>query len=142
MNHAPMPWKFDDGGRQREGFRGAHGDPVVRAVAIADQRRYSEVFDEVEQYRRICDLQLGRLKSWVPLYMMTLGWDWTPATFLGEGCTVHLKRRELPGGRIIVRISMGVAAVVDGVLHDVVDSSRHGRRCVYGYWTRPEGGGR
>lgn len=140
MSHTHMPWTFDDGGRRDEGYRGAHGDSVVRAVAIVGQRNYTEVFDEVEQFRRKCDLEMGALRYWLPRYMMVLGWSWTPTTFLGEGCTTHLCARELPRGRIVVRISMGVAAVVDRVLHDVVDHSRAGRRCVYGWWTRPEVG--
>lgn len=112
----------------------------MRAVAIVDQRSYTEVFDEVEQFRRRCDLQLGALKNWLPRYMLHLGWEWTPTTFLAEGCTTHLRASELPRGRIVVRISMGVAAVVDRVLHDVSDESRGGRRCVYGWWARPDVG--
>ena len=110
----------------------------MRAVAIVDQRSYTEVFDEVEQFRRRCDLQHGALKTWIPRYMLHLGWVWTPATFLAEGCTMHLCARELPRGRIVVRISTRVAAVVDRVLHDIADESRGGHRCVYGWWTRPE----
>jgi hypothetical protein len=140
MNRIPIRWKFDDGGRRREGHGTAAGDPVVRAVAIVSRRSYTEVFDEIESFRRYCDLRVGALPRWLQLYMRHQGWTWTPATFLGEGCTTHLRTDELPGGRIIVRISHGVAAVIDGCLHDVTDCSRNGRRCVYGWWTCTEVG--
>lgn len=37
-------------------------------------------------------------------------------------------------GRIIVRLSRHISAVIDGVIHDTYDPSRDGTRCVYGYW--------
>jgi hypothetical protein len=57
---------------------------------------------------------------------------------VGSGCRVHLRADELPPGRLIVRVSKHVAAVIDGVIHDTFDCSRGGTRCVYGYFT-PEG---
>jgi hypothetical protein len=57
---------------------------------------------------------------------------------IGSGCTVHLKSNELPTGRLVVRCSKHVVAVIDGALHDNHDSSRNGTRCVYGYWEAPK----
>ncbi len=56
---------------------------------------------------------------------------------IGQGCTVHLRADELPGGRLIVRVSRHMCAVIDGVIHDTHDPSRAGTRCVYGYWSHP-----
>lgn len=55
---------------------------------------------------------------------------------IGSGCKVHLRSDELPTGRIIVSVSKHYVAVIDGVLHDIYDPSRHGNRCVYGYWSK------
>jgi hypothetical protein len=54
---------------------------------------------------------------------------------IGSGCQVHLRREELPAGRLVVQASKHVVAVIDGVIHDTHDSSRDGTRCVYGYWS-------
>jgi hypothetical protein len=53
---------------------------------------------------------------------------------IGTGCRVHLRAGELPGGRIITRLTGHLAAVIDGVVHDTEDPGRAGTRCVYGYW--------
>lgn len=46
---------------------------------------------------------------------------------------------ELPKDKtIIVSLSKHIAAVVNGVLHDLSDCSRNGTRCVYGYWEKEE----
>jgi len=55
---------------------------------------------------------------------------------IGSGCKVHLCADELPPGKIIVKLSGHVAAVIDGVLYDNHDCSRQGSRCVYGYWSK------
>jgi hypothetical protein len=43
---------------------------------------------------------------------------------------------ELPAGRLIVRVSKHLVAVVDGVIHDTHDCTRAGERCVYGYFRK------
>jgi hypothetical protein len=55
---------------------------------------------------------------------------------IGQGCLVHLKADELPAGRIIVRLSRHVCAVVNGITQDTSDPTRDGMRCVYGYYER------
>jgi len=56
---------------------------------------------------------------------------------IGSGCTVHLRSEELPKGRLLVKVSGHLTAVIDGVLYDTHDCSRHGMRCVYGYFSKP-----
>ena len=73
----------------------------------------------------------------VKKYLKKLGWNWTPTMFIGQGCKVHLKKNELPGGTLIISCSKHITVVKDGVLHDTYDCSRRGTRCVYGYWTKP-----
>jgi hypothetical protein len=62
-------------------------------------------------------------------YLKSLGWKHTAT----KG--VRLRADELPRGRLIVRISRHLVAVIDGVIHDTFDSGRAGRVRVTGYWT-------
>jgi hypothetical protein len=138
----------DDGGRAAAGFRGDTGDCVTRAAAIASGRPYTEVYalvNELAQRERPRDrrsrsgARTGVFKQTTRRVMAALGGQWTPTMEVGSGCRVHLRADELPAGRIVVSLSHHVAAVVDGVLHDTHDCSREGTRCVYGYWTFPNG---
>jgi anti-sigma-K factor RskA len=75
-------------------------------------------------------------KKWFHDYMKSLGFAWTATMGIGTGCTVHLRRDELPYGRLVCMVSRHACAVVDGVLFDDHDCSRNGTRCVYGYWRK------
>lgn len=132
----------DDGGRAAAGFRGRAGDCVTRALAIALELPYRQVYDD------LAELSLaygGRrsardgVESVVMRDYLTRhkNWVWTPTMSVGSGCRVHLRADELPPGRLVVRLSRHVCAVVDGVVHDTYDPSRGGTRCVYGYFSPP-----
>lgn len=145
-----------DGGRKAAGFRGeAPGDCVTRAIAIAAQLSYREVYDALNERaereahmrgragaRAACGLgsnaRTGVLHvTWRP-YLQSLGFQWTPTMRVGRGCTVHLRDGELPErGRLIAKVSKHLCAVIDGVVHDTYDPTREGTRCVYGYWSLP-----
>lgn len=142
----------NDGGRADAGYRGDAGDCVVRAIAIAEARPYREVYDEVHAALHAS----GKKRSprngvpkdvWRP-YLLARGWRWTPTVGIATGARVHLDAAELPAGRLIVRLSGHLVAVLDGVIHDTFDPRRPlwvsetGRfretRCVYGYFHRDE----
>lgn len=130
----------DDGGRVDAGFQGIADDCVTRAVAIATGIPYREVYDALaelvaEKHGRPRSARNGVPRRASDAYLKSLGWSWTPTMGIGTGCRVHLRADELPSGRVIVRLTKHMAAVVDGVLHDNHDCSRGGTRCVYGYWT-------
>lgn len=55
---------------------------------------------------------------------------------IGRGCKVHLRKDELPNGRLIVKVSKHLTTVIDGIIHDDFDCSRRGTRCVYGYFIK------
>ena len=144
-----MKYQFNDGGRKAAGWKGSADDCVVRAVAIATERPYDEVYNELfdfqkqwinktnarkRKYTRSASPRNGVLKQVTREYMRELGWSWVPTMFIGQGCTTHLDARDLPGGRLIVSVSKHVCAVIDGVVHDTHDPTREGQRCVYGYW--------
>ena len=138
-------FRFHDGGRTAAGYRGKAGDCVVRAIAIATERPYQQIYDLVnraatrertgKRKRGISNARTGVYKSSIHRVMEALGWEWTPTMQIGSGCTVHLRADELPAGRLVVSVSKHLTAVIDGVIHDTHDCSRRGTRCVYGYWT-------
>lgn len=149
-------WAADDGGREAAGFAGQAGDCVVRAIAIACETPYAEVYRALHeatladrvvmaklelrygaQARRHASPRFGVHRRVYDRYLAERGWTWTATMTIGHGCTVHLRSDELPDGRLIVRVSRHICTVVDGVIHDTHDSSRGGTRCVYGYWQNP-----
>jgi hypothetical protein len=148
--HPPRPpivWRYDDGGRRDAGFRRmAPGDCAARALAIAAPMPYRDACALVDAASARERPRRGRTRSDAAsgVYARTfrrlmddLGWVWTPTMDIGTGCRVHLRRDELPSGRLIVSLSRHYAAVVYGVVRDNHDPSRDGTRCVYGYWTPP-----
>ena len=45
-----MNFIYDDGGREAAGFKGKTGDCACRAIAIATQMPYKEVYDLINEY--------------------------------------------------------------------------------------------
>lgn len=153
-----MNFIYDDGGRKAAGFKGDVGDCVVRAIAIATQLPYRQVYRNLqsEVAEMIVHGRKSQLRSSLVFaaatgrasprhgvhkqvfhaYLLGLGWTWTPTMKIGSGCKVHLRADELPQGRIIASVSKHLVAVIDGVIHDTHDSSRDGTRCVYGYYSQ------
>jgi len=143
-----MTYVYDDGGRAAAGYKGETGDCVVRAIAIAAELPYQEIYDGINELalgertgtrkRGKSNARLGVYKGTIRKYMEALGWTWTPTMQIGSGCQVHLRADELPAGRLVVSVSKHSVAVIDGVVHDTHDPSRDGTRCVYGYFQRNE----
>lgn len=143
-----LSWKYDDGGRKAAGYQGTANDCVTRAVAIATQLPYQQVYELVNvhssrermtrqrQKRGKSTARKGVRKPTTRRILTALGWKWTPTMRIGQGCKVHLREGELPLGRLIVAVSRHLTAVIDGVIHDTHDPSREGTRCVYGYWSK------
>ena len=82
------------------------------------------------------DARTGVYADTMRKIMERLGWKWHPTMAIGKGCTVHLRKDELPSGRIVCNVSRHFVAVIDGVVHDTYDSTRDGNRCVYGYYSK------
>lgn len=145
---------YDDGGRSLCGYKGSAGDCVTRSIAIATEKPYSEVYDDLFRLakaygaerrdkvaRRIrgkndASPRNGMWKQIYRPYLESLGWKWVPTMKIGTGCKVHLNEKELPSGRLIVSVSKHLTAVIDGVIHDTHDPSRGGTRCIYGYFIK------
>lgn len=47
-----MNWVFDDGGRAASGYKGKTGDCVCRAISIAVERPYQEVYDLINEFAK------------------------------------------------------------------------------------------
>ena len=143
-----MEWVFDDGGRAEAGYKGKTGDCACRAIAIAAQRPYKEVYDLINEYAKkertgkrkksVSNARTGVYKNTVKKVLEHYGFRWVPTMTIGSGCKVHMDENELPGGRIVCFVSHHYIAVVDGVAHDTYDSTRDGNRCVYGYCVKGE----
>lgn len=148
-----IQYVFHDGGRKNAGYKGDTGDCVVRAIAIAAELDYEKVYNDLFQLNenfaetKRCKVAKklrekggtprdGNFKNIYRPYLESLGWKWVPTMTIGSGCKTHLSKSELPSGRLIVRVSKHLAAVIDGILYDNHDCSRDGTRCVYGYFIK------
>ena len=148
-----LPVVYDDGGRKAAGFRGMTGDCACRAISIATERPYKEIYhliNDVANYEKTkrgkigfmvatgrgSHARTGVLAVTTRKVMAALGWDWTPTMKIGTGCKVHLRGGDLPAGRLVVSVSKHITAVVNGYVHDTYDPCRGGMRCVYGYWSK------
>ena len=141
-----MQFQYNDGGRAEAGFKGTTGDCVCRAIAIATERPYREIYDLINEFAKSertgkrktgkSNARTGVYKGTIMKVMEHLGWKWIPTMTIGSGCKVHLRKDELPKGRIVCSLSKHETAVIDGVLNDTYDCSRDGTRCVYGYFIK------
>ena len=148
-----LGFQFNDGGRQAAGFKGGAGDCVVRAIAIAAELPYMQVYEDLrianaayaEQRndklaRRLAEKgsspRNGNHRNVFHDYILGHGFKWVPTMKIGAGCQVHLVASELPEGRLIVKVSKHLSAVIEGVIQDTHNPSRGGSRCVYGYYIK------
>lgn len=146
-----IDFNFNDGGRADAGYKGTTGDCVTRAIAIAAELPYKEVYNRLAEGnakqritkksrksagQRTASKGITVQKKWFKDYMKELGFEWVATMQIGSGCKVHLDEDELPKGRLVCNVSRHSCAVIDGVLNDTYDCSRMGTRCVYGYWIK------
>jgi hypothetical protein len=146
---------YTDGGRIEAGYKGFAGDCVTRSIAIITGKPYQEVYDAINElskskklgselvktkygnsYQKVSSARNGVPRHVYDEYLKSLGYKWIPTMKIGSGCYVHLCKEELPLGRLLVRVSHHLTAVIDGVIYDNHDCSRGGMRCVYGYYIK------
>ncbi len=148
-----LGFHFNDGGREAAGFKGGAGDCVVRAIAIAADLPYMQVYEDLRDANAAYANQRndrlakrlnakgasprnGNHRNVFHDYIVGHGFEWVPTMKIGAGCQVHLLANELPSGRLIVKVSKHLVAVIEGVIHDTHNPSRGGSRCVYGYYIK------
>lgn len=123
---------YNDGGRSKY-FKGDARDCVVRAIAIATDRDYKEVYNEITKIIGYTPRNSITKKD-TKKVMNALGFEWVSCMGIGTGCTTHLRESELPSGTIICQVTGHLTCVIDGIINDTFDPSRNDTRCVYGYW--------
>ena len=129
-----MKYEYNDGGRSLY-FRTIRKDyDVIRALSIVKDADYLETLRLCERITKSY-LGDGILKRDLKKVMISFGGEWHPCMSAGTGCKVHLRKEELPNGRIICQLTKHYTAVINGVINDTFDPSRNGSRCIYGYWS-------
>jgi hypothetical protein len=100
---------YNDGGRAAAGYKGRAGDCVVRAIAIAVQKPYQEVYDAINALALEERARRGRTRSSsrsvvgrviYERYLKQLGWEWVPTMKVGSSCRAFAAKRP-PKGRIL-----------------------------------------
>ena len=141
-----MDYTYNDGGRLETGYQGKTRDCVTRAIAIAMQQPYQLIFEELNEWgsrerkskrrKSKSSASTGIHIPTIRKYLASKGWRWVPTMLVGQGCKVHLRKEELPSGRLIVSVSRHVVAIIDGTINDTSNPARNGARCVYGYYVK------
>ncbi len=140
-----LGYQYSDGGRSLAGFKGNANDCVVRAIAIASDTPYLEVYDNFNQLSRPSRIgskgnfspRTGISKYLYMPYLVSHGFKWVTCMSIGSGCKVHMRYDELPTDkRLIVRLSKHLTVVINGTIYDTFEPSRDGTRCVYGYFEK------
>lgn len=129
-----MEFNYNDGGRSKY-FKADHvGDCVCRAIAIATNKDYKEVYDTIKKVTKE-NPRNGISKRGCKKICEHYGAKWVATMKIGSGCKVHLTEEEMPKkGRLVCSVSKHYTCIIDGVINDTYDPSRDGTRCVYGYW--------
>ena len=127
-------YRYSDGGRGAAGFKGRAQDCVARAIAIAAELDYAEVYAELAKRNQLVTGKKSarqRLsKAVYEPYLAQLGFLWCAAPKLSGR---KARTYDLPSGRLIARQAHHLVAVIDGVCFDTFDSSA---KMVYGYWQK------
>ena len=131
-----MEYIYNDGGTSKY-FKGKAGDCVCRAISIASNRDYKEVYDSLKKAlgtpRNGVFTKNKAFKDW----MVANGFVWTPCSGIGVKTSVHFIEGELPKGRLVCSVAKHYVAVVDDKVYDTWDSrynSFNEVRRIYGYW--------
>ena len=108
-----LGFELNDGGREAAGFKGGAGDCVVRAIAIAAELPYMQVYEDLRTANAVYADQRndklarrlaakgasprnGNHRNVFHDYILGHGFDWVPTMKIGAGCQVHLLANELP----------------------------------------------
>jgi len=125
---------YNDGGRSEAGYKGEAGDCAARAMAIALDLPYREVYTELaranKEFGFARSARNGIFKEVFETVLERHGWYWHKAPqFEGR----RARASDMPEGVVIARMAGHYCAVIDGMIHDNWDCSR---KMVYGYWAQ------
>ena len=134
-----MEFQFNDGGRKKAGYRKQHvGDCVTRAIAIATNKEYKKVYNDLWKLRGESPRN-GYHHGDAKRYLNQKGWKYVevwpkPMRFRAD----NLPKRK----QVIVSCQPKnkrrghYAAVIDGVLQDTWKSDGDGENMIIGYYVR------
>jgi len=125
-------FQYTDGGRSKYYTLKNVGDCVIRAIAIATERDYKEVVEDTWDFSRKYGCPINWKDVYIP-YLESLGWEKVSSPkFKGR----KAKAKDLPKkGRYMMRQVHHLSALVDGVVHDIWDTSN---KMVYCYYCKKE----
>jgi transcriptional regulator with XRE-family HTH domain len=139
VDESLLLFEHNDGGRAAAGFKGTCGDCVVRAIAIATEQPYREVYNALRDRMRKRVME-GEDRTFTARpgfgarnpsprdgvshaaftpYLKSLGWEWVHLPRHDHRVAVYPKEP-----RMIVEIHHHMFAMIDGVVHDLGDSRR------------------
>ena len=123
---------YNDGGREKSGFKGTAGDCGARAMAIALGISYKDAYKELAQANKDMGFaksaRNGIMKNVYDMVLKRHGWAWHSAPkFDGR----KARCSDMPEGKVIARQSKHFVAVIDGIPNDIWDCNH---KMVYGYW--------
>lgn len=125
---------YCDGGRFELGFRERANDCVVRAIAIASGMSYLKVHYDLNRLSGESP-EDGVYRRYFDRYLKKLGFEWVSKV----RSKTTLKVENIPSGRVIVRLSEHLAAIIDHKIYDTYDPAERGMRRVYGYYVKKVG---
>lgn len=134
-------WRYDDGGRAQAGYKGKAGDCICRAIAIACDRPYAEVYKALNA---LCRPHWKSPRSQTPSARFGMSREIYEPLLIAEGWLYRkFPRLELftekyvpLEGRSIVPLPSHICAVVHGVIRDTYDCSDKGTCWIHGYYRR------
>jgi|GEM_PF-428636 len=126
-------YHYNDGGRSAAGYKGRTGDCVVRAIAIATDMAYQDVYESLTELNKAyannhndkvakqlrekgLSPRNGVFKEVYNQYLNQIGWE-----YVSFGANRKLPT-ELPPGRLICRQNRHLIAMIDHTVHDAHDS--------------------
>ncbi len=137
-----MRFKYNDGGRSKYFKAKNVGDCAIRAIAIALEKDYKEVYNDLKKLNGGQSCRNGTPKKVDSKYLQLNGWSKIPGIMgKGTGIQYHLEEYELQYfikkyPRMIIQVSHHLVACINGVLNDTHDCSREGERGVYAIWVK------
>lgn len=138
----PLPWTYNDGGRDNAGFKGTTRDCVTRAIAIATRQPYRTVYDDLNalakkqrlRTRARSNARLGVHRKVYEPYLTELGWRYVPLAAIGQPSKLKLKVGDFTYGRVIASVRRHLCCIIDGTIHDTWNPADPYPLMVYGYY--------
>jgi hypothetical protein len=129
-----MTYVYNDGGREKAGYKGKAGDCGARAIAIALGMDYKTAYNLLAQANKDMGFAKsardGIHKNIYDSVLNKLGWFWVSAPkFEGR----KAKCSDMQQGTVIARQAGHFVAVINGTPQDTWDCSS---KMVYGYWVK------